>query len=60
MYFTALTELIPQIIDKAVDTINESSLIYTIQNLEIKKSALGSNIALLGSAVQVSNKFFGV
>lgn len=56
----SVTELIPQVIDKAIENINECSLISSIQNLEIKKSDLGSNIALLGSAVQVSNKFFNV
>ena len=56
----SVTELIPNIIDKAIESINEFSLISSIQNLEIKKSALGSNIVLLGSAVQVTNNFFCV
>ena len=56
----SVTELLPPVIDQAIKTINELSLITAIQNLTVKKSELGNKAAIIGSAIQVMNKFFGV
>lgn len=56
----SVTELLPSVIDEAISTINELGLISAIQNLRIEKSNLGYKSAIIGSATQVSNSFFGV
>ncbi len=56
----SVTELLPPVIDQAIKTINELSLITAIQNLTIKKSELGNKAAIIGSATQVLNKFFNI
>lgn len=56
----SVTEYLPQVIDEAINQINKTGLISAVQNLEFKKSTLGYKAAIIGSAIQVSNSFFGV
>ena len=56
----SVTELIPQVIDAAISTVNDLGMIASIQKLKLIKSELGNKAAVMGSAAQVMNNFFRV
>lgn len=56
-----LGELYPYVIEEAIREIERVTLSSTLQDIEITKSALDScDAAILGAALQVQDKFFGL
>jgi glucokinase len=52
-----LIEGLPLIVEEVARTVKERSLVTVQQNLKIKKSTLGNDGPVIGSALLVINKF---